>query len=190
MSLGVCARGDDRFAGNEEWRSYGGDPGGMRYSRLEQINRKNVGNLQRAWTYHTGESNLVARHGSNTGFAATPLVVDGILYVTTHSSRLIALNAETGAEVWKYDPQSDRRKEDRKFQPNRGASYWEGPSTNGPGIERRIFLGTGDGRLIASDPKTGNLLRVRNGRRRGPTRGSCRQMARRFLRTHLASSHL
>src|SRR5262245_15839845 len=60
-----------------EWRSYGDDPGGMRYSSLDQINRSNVTQLQRAWTYHTGEIALGLGSGSSraTGFQCTPLVV-------------------------------------------------------------------------------------------------------------------
>src|SRR5207249_9935688 len=80
-----------------EWRSYGGDPGGTRYSPLKQINRTNVARLVRAWTYHTGELNLgTARFegGRLPSFECTPLVVDGVLYLSTPSSRVIALESE------------------------------------------------------------------------------------------------
>ena len=80
-----------------EWRHYGGDPGGGRFSRLAQINRGNVARLGRAWTYHTGEQ-------TRTAFEATPLVVAGVLYFTTPASRVIALEAETGKELWQFDP--------------------------------------------------------------------------------------
>ena len=68
-----------------EWRSYGGDPGGMRYSPLNQINRSNVAQLQRAWTYHTGEIALgLGKEGSRVAaFQCTPLVVGGVLYLST-----------------------------------------------------------------------------------------------------------
>ncbi len=143
---------------DNEWRFYGGDPGGARFSPLKQINRKNVHQLQRAWSYHTGELNLVSQHNANTGFAATPLVVDGVLYISTHSSRVIALDAETGVELWKYDAQAGKTGAARQFQPNRGVSYWEGLSADGQFKDRRIVFGTADGRLIALDAGSGKPI--------------------------------
>src|SRR5262245_47354403 len=72
-----------------EWVSYGHDPGGMRFSPLKQINRSNVARLQRAWTYHTGESESQQTSGGRTtAFECTPLVVDGVLYLSTPSGRV------------------------------------------------------------------------------------------------------
>src|SRR5215813_3554509 len=73
--------------GRHEWRSYGNDPGGMRYSPLDQINRSNVAQLERAWTYHTGEIALgLGKEGSRVAaFQSTPLVVDGAMYLSTPS---------------------------------------------------------------------------------------------------------
>src|SRR5688572_22691060 len=93
-----------------EWPFHGGDPGGMRFSPLTQINRKNVIKLKEAWTYNMGE--LERPHSENVrnliaAFECTPLVVDGVLYLSTPSSRVIALDAETGQEIWKFDPQGD-----------------------------------------------------------------------------------
>src|SRR5437867_12889709 len=95
----------------QEWRFYGGDPGGTRSSPLKQINRQNVKNLKRAWTYHMGE---VDRGGNETDrhhiapFESTPIVIDGMLYFSTPSNRVIALDAETGREFWQFDPQAGR----------------------------------------------------------------------------------
>ena len=138
-----------------EWRSYGNDPGGMRYSSLDQINRSNVAQLQRAWTYHTGEIALGLGEGGSrvAAFQSTPLAVDGVLYLSTPSNRVIAVDAETGAELWQYDPQAGTSR--RRFQSHRGVAYWEGPSSNGKGVERRILFGTFDARLIALDAATG-----------------------------------
>src|ERR687885_1980518 len=137
-----------------EWRYYGGDEGGTRYSSLSQINRSNVGRLQRAWVYHTGELDLGLRTSSfQASFSTTPLVVGGVMYLTTPSSRVIALDAETGRELWKFDPQADRPV--RGFNSHRGVAYWEGPSPNGKGRDRRILYGTVDGRLIALNAETG-----------------------------------
>src|SRR5712671_5256886 len=79
----------------QEWRFYGGDAGGTRFSPLRQINRQNVGSLKRAWTYHMGEADRV---GNGTDrhrvapFESTPLVIDDTLYFSTPSNRVIALD--------------------------------------------------------------------------------------------------
>ena len=141
-----------RTALAQEWRYYGGDPGGARFSPLRQISRENVNRLKRAWTYHTGEidrSGNTDRH-SIAPFEATPLIVDGVLYFSTPSNRIIALDAETGAEVWKFDPQAESGKPRRYYQ-HRGVSYWESKD----GTDRRILFGTFDGKLIALNAKSG-----------------------------------
>ncbi len=119
-----------------DWPSYGRDPGGIRYSPLDQIDTKNVSKLQRAWTYHTRETGR--------SFEGTPIFVDNVLYLSTHTQKVIALDPETGREIWRYDPKSPGRE-------NRGVSYWPGDSRDAP----RILFGTGDGRLIALSAKTG-----------------------------------
>ena len=106
-----------------EWRSYGHDPGGTRFSPLKQINNTNVQQLERAWTYQvapTPNSGIEA-------FESTPLMVDGALYFTTQSSRAIAVDAETGKELWVFDP-FPGESGTRRPVPNRGAAYWEGYS--------------------------------------------------------------
>jgi len=139
-----------------EWRCYGGDAGGARFSPLAQINRTNVGRLQRAWTYYTEEARLglAASPDRVTAFECTPLAVDGVLYLTTPSSRVIALDAENGKELWKFDPQSESGSR-RKFEPHRGVAYWEGASSDGKGTDRRILFGAIDARLIALDATNG-----------------------------------
>src|SRR4051794_16208343 len=137
----------------QDWRFYGGNAGGTRFSPLKQINRQNVGSLKRAWTYHTGEvnrANQTDRHQA-APFETTPLVVDGMLYLSTPSNRVIALDAETGKEIWQFDPQAGRA--DRTFFQHRGVAYWQSET----GDDRRILYGTFDGRLICLDAKTGKL---------------------------------
>lgn len=99
----------DRNYDGDEWHHYGNDPGGMRFSPLNQINTDNVSNLEVAWKYETGELDLGLEEGEfQASFSATPLVVEGIMYFTTPSSRVIALDAETGRELWTFDPQDKR----------------------------------------------------------------------------------
>ena len=112
-------------AWGQDWRFYGADSGGTRFSSLQQINRENVHVLKRAWTYHTGEvnrENKTDRH-QIAPFETTPLVVDGMLYLSTPSNRVVALDAETGREIWQFDPQASRAK--REFFQHRGVAYWQ-----------------------------------------------------------------
>src|SRR2546425_5341915 len=144
-------------ASAQEWPFYGGDAGGTRFSPLRQINRQNVASLKRAWTYHMGEAD---RKGSGADrdrvapFESTPLVIDDLLYFSTPSNRVIALEAETGQEIWQFDPQAGRAGP-RQFFQHRGVAYWQSKT----GGEGRILYGTFDGRLIALDAKTGKLCR-------------------------------
>ena len=91
----------------DQWPTYGNDPGGTRYSPLGQIDRANVARLQVAWTYRTGESGGAPAY-AHIAFEATPILVDGTLFVSTPYNRVIALDAETGVERWAYEPKVDR----------------------------------------------------------------------------------
>src|SRR3984957_3469369 len=135
---------------DREWRSYGHDPGGMRFSPLKQISRANVHQLERAWTYHPGENDWSSIKGAKiAAFESTPLMANGVLYFTTPASRVIALDGETGKEVWAFDPFPSG--DSRHTLQNRGVAYWEGNS----GADRRIFYSSLDGRLFALDAQTG-----------------------------------
>jgi quinoprotein glucose dehydrogenase len=134
-----------------DWPNANGDKGGTRYSSLRQINRQNVKRLQVAWTYHTGDVDPAA----NTTIECTPLVVDGVMYVTSVRTKVIALEAATGKERWKFDPYQGGKKPRIMASGgvNRGVAYW---SDGAPEGARRILLGTTDGRLISLDAKTGH----------------------------------
>src|SRR2546430_2625036 len=119
-----------------DWPNYGGDKGGTRYSPLKQINRTNVSRLRVAWTYHTGED-LKRKEPME----CTPIVVDGVLYATSARSRLIALDAATGTEIWSFNPHANMQVPG--YTVNRGVAYWT------DGKQRRILLGTPDGRLLS-----------------------------------------
>jgi quinate dehydrogenase (quinone) len=148
-------RGEDRGQSNpDEWRYWGASPGGVRYSPLADINRQNVVKLQEVWTYDAGEIALGRGEPSfKAGFTTTPLVVGGVLYLSTPSSRVIALEPETGEQLWVFDPQAG--KPVREWNAHRGVSYWEGKVRSGKPCERRIVFGTVDSRLMAIDARTG-----------------------------------
>lgn len=121
-----------------DWLNVGNDKGGMRFSTLKQIDRSNVAQLQVAWTYHCAD----ASPGST--IECTPVVVEGVMYVTTPGLKIVALDAATGREIWKYSTHSGGV--------NRGIAYW----TDGrPKGRRRVLMGTPDGRLISLDAHTG-----------------------------------
>ncbi len=137
-------------AQSTEWPAYAGDAAGHRYSVLNQITAANVAALQPAWVYRTGD--LLRRNGR---FEATPLLVDGALYVSSPLGRVSALDPRTGAERWTYDPGVDLHGSYGDFA-NRGVSTWfDAAAPAGTVCRRRIFIGTVDARLIALDGATG-----------------------------------
>jgi quinoprotein glucose dehydrogenase len=140
-----------------EWRAYGRDPGGTRFSPLAQLTPANVGQLQRAWTFRTGEVDRLPNISPDReppAFEATPLIVGGVMYAVTPSGRMIALDAETGAERWRFDPQSGAST--RVFHQLRGAAYWEG-AAQGQSARHRLFYGTLAGELVCLAADDGRL---------------------------------
>lgn len=138
----------------KDWRYYGGDPGTMRYSVLDQINHSNVHNLRVAWTYHTGD----AMKRPRTTIECTPIVVDGIMYITTAQIKACALDATSGALLWQFDPfaallgaRGATATVEGAASPrgvNRGVTYWR------DGKDKRILFTALD-RLICLDAETG-----------------------------------
>src|SRR5688500_14846962 len=126
-----------------------------RFATVRSITPDNVSRLQRAWEFHTGE--LAGGEGPTpkrqvAAFQTRPVFVEGLLYLTTVTSRVLALDAETGEQRWAFDPQADRPR--RCEQPHRGVAVWESTDGGGP-VARTIFSGTCDGRLVAVDAATG-----------------------------------
>jgi PQQ-dependent dehydrogenase (methanol/ethanol family) len=119
------------------WIVPGGSYAGRHYSALTQIDRKSVASLAPAWTFHTG------LHG---GFEATPLVIDGVMYLTTPFDDVVALDARRGTQLWRYHHQLTSKP--CCGPANRGAAAGYG----------RIYLATVDARLIALDQHTGAVL--------------------------------
>ena len=106
-----------------DWAITGSDPGSSRYSALDQINRDNVGRLEVAWTYRTGDAPPKGR----SEIQATPIVVDGVLYTTTPALAVVALRADSGTLIWRFDPSANRARESHV---NRGVAVWTDGATS------------------------------------------------------------
>jgi len=133
-----------------DWPAYGRDAGGARFSPLTEITRANVAELRPAWVYRTGD--YLPDRGR---FEATPLVVEGTMYVSTPLGRVIALDPASGAERWTYDARVSLEGDYGDFA-NRGVATWRDPArAAGRPCRRRVFLATVDARLIALDGATG-----------------------------------
>ena len=139
----VQAVPDPQSAG--DWTAYGRDAFGSRHSPLTQITPANVGRLEVAWTYHTGEP--LPTSDRKRSLEVTPLVMDGVMFISTPLGKVIALDPSTGAEKWKYDARVDPMVRFGDFV-NRGVSLWRD----------RVIFATTDGRLIALDRSTGKLV--------------------------------
>jgi len=128
---------------NTDWSSYLGGKERNLYSSLNQINRTNVTQLKVAWTYETGDKGE---------YQANNLIINGVLYTPSPTRKVIALDAATGKELWKWDPSKERSGAGRGRQ--RGLVYWQNES----GSEQRIFTGVNN-YLFALDAKTGQPIR-------------------------------
>jgi len=125
----------------EEWLTYGGTYDEQRHSALEQINTDNVAQLGVAWTYDLA---------TERGVESTPIVVDGVMYVTSAWSVVYALDAKTGKELWLYNPDVDKAVGAKACCDvvNRGVAVWKS----------KVYVGVIDGRLEALDAATGKLV--------------------------------
>jgi quinoprotein glucose dehydrogenase len=133
VSISVAAPVEDR-----DWPVYLGDKGATHYSSLDQIDVGNVANLEVAWTWQAGD----LRPG--TQIQCNPLVIDGVIYATTPSLSLVALDAKNGTEIWRYETHEPSGV-------NRGVAWWS------DGDDKRILIGAGKW-LQAVDATTGQLI--------------------------------
>ena len=136
----------------QEWPSWGGDLGGMKYAALDQINKENVHRLKVVWSYDTGDASdgATPQRPNRSAHESTPLMVEGVLYLTTPFDRLFALNSETGEALWNYDPKTSANPHFGLYV-HRGVAYWS------DGNEDRILLGDQSGNLHSVNPLNGRL---------------------------------
>ncbi|MEX2015444.1 MAG: class A beta-lactamase [Candidatus Hydrogenedentales bacterium] len=138
-------------AQNGDWPEYGADKGHTKYSTLNQITLENVADLELAWRWTPPDEALIESDKLPLGaFKGTPIEVDGVLYLSTRASQICAVDAATGETKWVYDPESWKtgRPTNSGFQ-HRGVTYWK------DGDDARIYIATGDRRLVAVDAETG-----------------------------------
>lgn len=133
---------------NVDWAVYRGDPKGTQYSPLAQIHAANVHKLEPVWEYHTRDAS------QRSTMHANPIVVNGLMYVTTPSLKAVALNASTGREVWTFDPSKHNEGNVIRLR-NRGVAYWK--SAEGERGGERIFHFVKD-RVYALDARSGQLI--------------------------------
>ena len=140
-ALASCSSMPNQTSSNKEseWPSFGRDYSNQRMSPLTQINTQNVKNLGLAWQFKSGVS---------ASFQATPIVTNGVMYLALPYNHVVALDAATGKELWRY--QHERR------------ASWKmccGPANRGVAVsDGKVFIGTVDARLIALDAKTGHKV--------------------------------
>ena len=137
LLLALVLLGGDAWPGLDDWPKYGRTLSNDRFSPLDQINRDNIAQLELAWSYRTGKKAT---------FQSSPIVVGGVMYLTTPFNDVIALNAASGEEIWRYRHQLRKRK------------TCFGLANRGPAVgEDMVYRVTIDGRLIALERDSGRL---------------------------------
>ncbi|KIP96278.1 MULTISPECIES: glucose/quinate/shikimate family membrane-bound PQQ-dependent dehydrogenase [Pseudomonas] len=172
----VAANGDgpavkpvDPTQAQKNWEHYGNTAGGSRFAALDQITRANVKDLQVAWTYHTGD--VAESNGNGAEDQLTPLQVGDKVFICTPHNNIIALDADTGSELWRNDINAQAS----VWQRCRGLAYFDADAplqqpdaagavavptvaiAEGANCRRRLLTNTIDARLIAVDADTGAL---------------------------------
>lgn len=140
-----------------DWPSYGGDNGSQKYSKLDQIDASNVAELTTAWIWESPDNATVAENIANenyravpAGFKATPIVIDGMMYVPSSFGRVVAIDAASGVEQWVFDTEAWASGRPANLGYNsRGIGYWSSEEKN------RVFFATNDATLWSLDALTG-----------------------------------
>lgn len=148
LVLLACQTDSKRYTG---WEVTGGSKENIRYSALTQIDSANVSQLKVAWTYRSGDADTI----NNSQIQCNPIVVDGIIYGTSPQLKLLAIDAITGKEKWRFDPRADTSKGSARqrfaLNNNRGVTYWSDEN------DKRILYAAGSS-LFAVDAMTGKLV--------------------------------
>ena len=142
LTLLAAACHPDKNA-NTNWSHYLGAPGSTQYSPLKQINKKNISQIQVAWTYNSGGADTV---NNRSQIQCNPLIIDGVLYGTSPRLEVFALNAATGEEIWKYSTG-----EGGNLSVNRGLAWWQEKG------DRHLLAAIGQ-YLYAINPDTGEPI--------------------------------
>jgi quinoprotein glucose dehydrogenase len=137
--IGLAASAQNHRTSHASWRDYGGASDSAQYSELAQIDRSNVGKLEVAWSYPTGDNNP---------YSFNPIVVDGVMYVLARNNSIVALDAATGAEIWTHPAERGTT-----IITNRGINYWESKDRR----DRRLLFASNHF-LHAIDARTGRLI--------------------------------
>ena len=154
VCLGASVAGS---AFSADWPSYGGDNGSQKYSTLDQVNASNVAGLVTAWSWESPDNATVADNIAQqnyravpAGFKATPIVIEGVMYVPSSFGRVVALDAASGEEKWIFDTEawSSGRPANLGYN-SRGVGYWSSED------KQRIFFATNDANLWSIDAVTG-----------------------------------
>ena len=141
-----------------DWPHYGSGPGGGNYSAASDVTIENVHKLEKVWEHNSGDFRKAVRGGdkpfsarTSSALQVTPIVIDETLYYCSPFNIVMALDAETGAEKWRYDPGVSR--DEGPLVNCRGVSSWR--SGKSGVCEHRIIEGTMDARVIALDAESG-----------------------------------
>ncbi|HEX3646423.1 MAG TPA: PQQ-binding-like beta-propeller repeat protein, partial [Vicinamibacterales bacterium] len=152
----ALGRQPERASREQDWPFYGGDQGGMKYSSLNDVSASTAARLGVAWEWAAREKAL-SQFGTRPGnFQATPLMIDNVLYFSTPYNRVIALNADTGAELWAFDPKAyeDGQPPNGTGFVHRGVAAWR---DSADGNKLRIFINSRY-RLFCIDAASGRLV--------------------------------
>ncbi|GAB5489449.1 MAG: glucose/quinate/shikimate family membrane-bound PQQ-dependent dehydrogenase [Parasphingorhabdus sp.] len=133
---------------SSDWKHYGNDPGGTRFAGLTDINTKTVGGLKEVWRYRTGVEE---------DFKATPLNVNGMLYICAALNVVIAIDDSTGKEIWRYEPGLQPPATHQYAKTCRGLAYHEAQEGYSGQCAKRVVTATVNASLIAVDALTGKL---------------------------------
>ena len=139
-----CQNSSSPNYAKENWPTYHGDKGATHYSLLDQVDKKNVHRLQKVWEFDNGEASA----NNRSMIQCNPLIIDGVLYGTTASLKVFALDAATGEKKWLFNPDKDSV---MAKGINRGLAYWEKKG------DKKLFYGSGE-HLFALNPETGELI--------------------------------